>query len=93
MRSFYIWLKNFQIKAVIGDPSFSDKNDTDTEYSMIIDDVSNMSFNDFCDVFGYNKDSIKALETYKACLKETETYYDMFDKEEREVLRELLEDY
>ena len=65
----------------------------DVLYSMILDNVSDMNFYDFCDNFGYNKDSIKALETYKACVKETEAYYDMFDSEEREVLRELLEDY
>ena len=46
MRSFYIWLKDFKIKAVIGDPSFSDKNDTDTEYSMVIDDSSVVELDD-----------------------------------------------
>lgn len=65
----------------------------DVLYSMIMDDVSGLSFNDFCDEFGYDNDSIKALETYKVCEKETQIYYDMFDSEEREILRELLEDY
>lgn len=65
----------------------------DVLYSMMADNVSNMSFDDFCNEFGYNNDSIKALETYRACLKETQTYYDMFDSEEREILQELLEDY
>lgn len=65
----------------------------DLLYSMIINDVSNMNFNDFCDEFGYDKDSIKALEIYKGCLKETEAYHNMFDSEEREILKELLEDY
>lgn len=65
----------------------------DLLYSMIMDDVSNINFNDFCDEFGYDKDSIKSLEIYKGCLKETEAYYDMFDSEERGILKELLEDY
>ena len=65
----------------------------DILYSMILDDVSNMNFSDFCDNFGYNKDSIKALKIYETCLKETEAYCNMFDSEEREILRELLEDY
>ena len=65
----------------------------DVLYSMITDDVNNMTLNDFCNEFGYNEDSIKALEIYKACKRETKAYYDMFDSEEREVLRELLEDY
>ena len=65
----------------------------DVLYSMITDDVNNMTLNDFCNEFGYNEDSIKALEIYKACKRETKAYYDMFDSEEREVLRELLKDY
>lgn len=32
-----VFLKDFEIKAIIGDPTFSDKNDTDTEYSLDID--------------------------------------------------------
>lgn len=31
-----VFLKDFEIKAIIGDPTFSDKNDTDTEYSLDI---------------------------------------------------------
>lgn len=65
----------------------------DVLYSIIMDDVSNMNFNNFCDEFGYDNDSIKALKIYEECLKETEAYYNMFDSEEREVLRELLENY
>lgn len=65
----------------------------DVLYSMIIDDVSDMSFNDFCNEFGYDNDSIKALEIYKACEEQTKAYYEMFDAEERGALRELLRDY
>lgn len=32
-----VFLKDFEIKAIIGDPTFSNKNDTDTEYSLNID--------------------------------------------------------
>ena len=65
----------------------------DVLYSFIMDDVHNMSFKDFCNCFGYDNDSIKALETYKLCEKQTEAYYKMFDYEERELLQELLQDY
>lgn len=75
----------------IGKPKEPTKEDI--LFAMIIDDVSDMNFNDFCDEFGYNNDSIKALKIYKACLKETKAYYNMFDSEEREVLKELLQDY
>lgn len=65
----------------------------DVLFSIMMDDVSEMSFNDFCSEFGYDNDSIKALKIYEGCQRETEAYYDMFDSEEREILRELLEDY
>ena len=61
--------------------------------AMIMGDVSGLDFNDFCNEFSYNNDSIKALKVYEACKRETKAYYNMFDSEEREVLRELLEDY
>ena len=65
----------------------------DILYSMIMDDINDMNFNGFCDNFGYDKDSIKALKIYEACQKQTKAYYNMFDNEEREVLQELLQNY
>lgn len=65
----------------------------DVLYSMIVDDVNDIDFYDFCNEFGYDNDSTKALEIYKACQKQTQAYYNMFDNEEREILRELLQDY
>lgn len=35
-KMYCVFLKNFNIKAVIGDPTYSDKNNTDTEYTNII---------------------------------------------------------
>jgi hypothetical protein len=37
MRSYYIFLQDFAIKAVIGDPTFSGRTDTDTKYTNVID--------------------------------------------------------
>lgn len=65
----------------------------DILFAMIMDDVSDLDFDEFCSEFSYNNDSIKALKVYEACKRETKAYYNMFDSEEREVLRELLEDY
>ena len=65
----------------------------DVLYSMIVDDVNDMDFYTFCTEYGYDNDSINALEIYKACQKQTKAYYNMFDDEEREVLQELLQDY
>lgn len=65
----------------------------DILYSLITDDVTDMNFNEFYDNFGYDNESIKALEIYRDCKKQTEAYYNMFNAEERSILTELLEDY
>ena len=65
----------------------------DVLYSMIVDDVNDIDFEEFCKEYGYDNDSIRALEIYKACQKQTKAYYNMFDDEEREILQELLQDY
>lgn len=38
-KSNCVFLKNFQIKAIVGDPTFSDANDTDTVYTNVINDA------------------------------------------------------
>lgn len=65
----------------------------DVLYSFIMDDVSYMDFEEFCSNFGYNNDSIKALKTFEACQLQTKNVHRLFNEEEREILRELLEDY
>lgn len=62
-------------------------------YSMMLNDLSGLDFNDFCNEFSYNSDSIKVLKIYEACKRDTKAYYDMFDNEERAILKELLQDY
>lgn len=65
----------------------------DVLYSFIMDDTEGMDFKDFCLCFGYNTDSIEALKTFKACQKQTENVNRLFNSEEKEILRELLQDY
>lgn len=36
-------------------------------------DAGAESFNDFCDNFGYSNDSLKALDTYRACMETANT--------------------
>lgn len=89
------FVTNFYMGSGLVDKMGKPKKPTkrDVLHSMIMDNVSNMNFNDFCDEFGYDNDSIKALKIYRDCQEETKAYYNMFDSEEREILRELLEDY
>lgn len=64
----------------------------DVLYSMIVDDIGDINFKDFCNEYGYD-DLNKASKIYKACQKQTKAYYNMFDGEEREILQKLLQDY
>ena len=90
-----IYVTDFYMGSGLVDEMGKPKKPTkeDILSAMIMDDVSDLDFNDFCSEFSYNNDSIKALKVYEACKRETKAYYNMFDSEEREVLRELLEDY
>ena len=47
--------------------------------SLKIDFLDGMSFQDFCLDFGYPTDSISALKTYKACLKNTDKVKKLFN--------------
>lgn len=65
----------------------------DVLYSFIMDDVSEMDFQEFCSCFGYDDDSIRALRTFEACQEQTKNVNRLFNEDEKEMLRELLEDY
>lgn len=51
------------------------------------------SFNDWCDNFGYDKDSISAFNIYQDCCKHGKELYSFFPKETIEKLKAILEDY
>ena len=67
-------------------------NIDDVLYSLILDSQAGAeSFDDFCDNFGYDNDSIKANEIYKACqknAKKVKTFITDIDK-----ASELFQDY
>ncbi|WCO82000.1 hypothetical protein vBPpSSYP_18 [Pseudomonas phage vB_PpS_SYP] len=63
-------------------------------YSLISDaEGAEQNFHDWCDSFGYDNDSIKALNTYNACCEILQKIRSFFTKEEREQLQELMQDY
>ncbi len=63
-------------------------------YSLLLDgEACSMSFADWCDNFGYDTDSIKALNTYQQCERIGASLRKLFDRETQEQLRKLLEDY
>lgn len=62
--------------------------------SMLLDDVGGIDFDKFCFGFGYDNDSIQSLKKiYQACQRETKALYNMFDSDEIDMLKELLDDY
>ena len=61
---------------------FGIKNDPELDLvldALKTDFVNGRSFQDFCDDFGYDQDSIKALKIYKACLKNTDKVKKLFN--------------
>lgn len=63
-------------------------------YSLLSDmSACETSFNDWCSDFGYDNDSLSALNTYQACCENGEKVRALFSNEQVEQLRELLEEY
>jgi hypothetical protein len=54
--------------------------------------VEDCVFTDWCRMFGYSNDSIKALNTYKQCLEISIALKKHFDRETLEALREAAEE-
>ena len=47
------------------------------------------SFDDFCDNYGYDNDSISAFKTYKAVVKEYKKVYNLYNADELKRLSEI----
>ena len=63
-------------------------------HSLLLDsEAVNSCFSDWCADFGYNDDSIKALTTYNACCKIGQQLRGFFTQQQRETMREILQDY
>lgn len=63
-------------------------------YCLLLDSESGQcTFHEFCEDFGYNEDSRKALDTYLACQNTGKHLNTIFDCNEISRLQTLLEDY
>lgn len=63
-------------------------------YSLLRDgEAINESFSDWCDNYGYDTDSRKALSTYEACCESGRKLCKVFNHEQRQQLVDLLQDY
>lgn len=52
-----------------------------------------MSFDDWANEYGYDSDSLKALNTYQACCKIAKDMLQVFTRKDIKALNELLQDY
>ena len=66
----------------------------DVLHSLTMDaSAADQNFHDWCAEYGYSDDSIKALNTYKACLEIGVAMRKHFSPETVRQIRELLQDY
>jgi hypothetical protein len=66
----------------------------DVLYCLLADSAAaDQSFGDWCADYGYDDDSMRALETYKACCNSAKQLRRIFTREQIAELHTLLEDY
>ena len=66
----------------------------DVLHSLILDaSAADENFHDWCANFGYSDDSIKTMNTYKACLEVAQALRKHFSPDTLRQVRELLQDY
>jgi hypothetical protein len=65
----------------------------DVLYSLFTDaSAADYNFSDWCDTFGYSDDSIKALNTYKACLEIATALRKYFSPDQRKAIQSIIEE-
>lgn len=65
----------------------------DVLYSLFNDaSAADYNFSDWCDTFGYSDDSIKALNTYKACLEIATALRKYFSPDQRAAIKSIIEE-
>lgn len=63
-------------------------------HSLTLDsEAREMSLEDWCDAFGYDSDSIKALNTYQACCESAKKLNSIYTREEIKQIKEALQDF
>lgn len=63
-------------------------------HSILLDsEAAKVSFNEWCSEYGYNNDSIKAEQTYRACQENADRLVRIMPRDVRAEMAKLLEDY
>ena len=77
-----------------GEPKPATPTNADIMHSLLLDaDAADQSFNEWCDNYGYDNDSMKAFKMYQACCEEAVNLKKTFTREQIEAMREALQDY
>ena len=79
---------------LFNDNYLNESNKNDFVYCLLSDAdayTSSRNFEDFCNMFGYDNDSRKALKAFNGCKKQAEKVRRLFNDEEVETLRNELE--
>lgn len=85
--------KSYHFNFWMGSGNKRKVNKKDVIYCLLADDVTEIDYNDFCNNFGYSKGSKEAKRIYEDCNKQTENLNRLFNETEKEILRDLLQDY
>ena len=65
----------------------------DIMYSLFLDaEAGDYNFSDWCDMFGYSDDSLKALDIYRACTVTAKNIRKHFTVAEREAIQSIIQD-
>lgn len=65
----------------------------DVLHALFMDaDAADYNFNEWCDMYGYSSDSIKAMNTYKECLDTAANLRSFFTKEQRDAIYMAVQD-
>lgn len=88
------WLEGFGNVAKNGPYRAKAPDAASVIHSLLLDsDAAEMSFQNWCDNYGYDSDSISAFNTYQACEKIAQDLNKVFKRSELEELRAMLEDF
>lgn len=69
-------------------------SNSDIMYSILTDaEAGNLSFNEWCDNYGYSNDSVKAFNTYQTCCEYAVFIRKVFTSEQVSAMQKALEDY
>lgn len=86
--------KKFTLDYHMGMAHQNEPKLSDVLYSLIMDSQAvEMSFSEWCSMLDYDENSMKDFKIYSQCKRLGKKFYSLFDNEEIENFKQLLEEY